>query len=54
MRGGFLGATGLALKFEKVSQRYYMFIVQPKHRGAVEKAVSDLLSTAWGEHFRLL
>lgn len=48
------GASGLALKFEKVSQRYYMFIIQPRHREAVEKAVEDMLSTAWGDHFRLL
>ena len=48
------GASGLALKFEKVSQRYYMFIIQPDHGEAVEKAVKDMLSTAWGSHFRLL
>lgn len=48
------GASGLALKFERVSQRYYMLIVQPRHREGVEKAVGDLLSTAWGEHFRRL
>lgn len=47
-------AFGLALKFEKVSQRYYMFIVQPKHKEAIEKAVKDMLSTAWGNHFRPL
>lgn len=48
------GATGLALKFEKVSQRYYMFVIQPRHREAVEKVVGDMLSTAWGTCFRLL
>lgn len=48
------GASGLALKFEKVSQRYYMFIVQPRHRVMVEKTVRDLLSSDWGKHFRLL
>lgn len=48
------GASGMALKFEKVSQRYYMFIVQPDHREAVKKAVEDMLSTAWGNYFRLL
>ena len=48
------GASGLALKFEKVSQRYYMFIVQPRHREMVEKSVKDMLSTSWGEHFRQL
>ena len=48
------GASGLALKFEKVSQRYYMFIVQPRHREMVEKSVRDMLSTSWGDHFRQL
>ena len=48
------GASGLALKFEKVSQRYYMFIVQPRHREMVEKTVRDMLSTDWGKHFRQL
>ena len=48
------GASGLALKFEKVSQRYYMFIVQPRHREAIEKAIKDMLSTDWRNHFRLL
>lgn len=48
------GASGLALKFERVSQRYYMFLIQPRHKDAVEKAVKDMLSTDWGDHFRLL
>lgn len=48
------GASGLALKFEKVSQRYYMFIIQPKHKEEVEQVVKDMLSTAWGKHFCLL
>ncbi len=50
----FPGASGLTLKFEKASQRYYMFLIQPKHKEAVGKAVKDMLSTAWGNHFRLL
>ncbi len=49
--GSFPGATGLALKFRTTSQRYYMLIVQPRHRHEVEHAVDDMLSTAWGEHF---
>ena len=48
------GASGMVLKFEKVSQRYYMFIIQAVHKQAVEKAVKDMLSSAWGKHFRLL
>lgn len=47
-------ASGLALKFEKVSQRYYLFVIQPNHREAVEKAVKDMLSTTWDGCFRVL
>jgi hypothetical protein len=48
----FPSASGLALKFVKTSQRYYMFIIQPRHREMVEKSVQDMLSTSWGDHFR--
>lgn len=48
------GASGLALKFKKVSQRYYMFIIQPKHWEGIEKAMADLLATTWAEHFVIL
>ena len=44
----------MALKFEKVSQRYYMLIVQPQHVETVDKVVRDMLSTAWAKRFRLL
>ena len=47
-------ASGIALKFEKVSQRYYMFVIQPRHREMVEKSVENMLSTSWGDHFRQL
>lgn len=47
-------ASSIALKFEKVSQRYYMFIIQPRHREMAEKNVKDMLSTSWGDHFRQL
>lgn len=47
-------ASGLALKFEKTSQRYYMFIVQPRHREAIEQVVRGMLSTTWSDYFRLL
>lgn len=55
LRGrSFPDASGLALKFKTTSQRYYMFIIQPQHREAIERAVDDMLSTDWGEHFCLL
>ena len=50
----FPGAAGLALKFKTTSQRYYLFIVQPQHMEAIERAVNRMHSTAWGEHFCLL
>ncbi len=52
--GDFPDATDQALKFEKVSQRYYMFVIQPRYKEVVDRCVSDLLSTAWYKHFRLL
>lgn len=48
---GLAGATGLVLKFKTTSQRYYMFAIQPRHREFVERAVDEMLSTGWGEHF---
>lgn len=44
----------MVLKFEKVSQRYYMFLIQPKHKTTLEKAVKGMLATAWGDYFRQL
>lgn len=46
--------SGMVLKFEKVSQRYYMFLIQPKHKKTLEKAVKGMLATAWGDYFRQL
>ncbi len=51
---GFEGASGLALKFKSTSQRYYMFVIQPRHGGKIENAVGQMLSSAWGKHFHLL
>ena len=53
-REGLAGAAGMALKFEKVSQRYYMFVIQPRHRDLIERTVDEMLSGEWGKHFRLL
>ena len=48
---GLEGSTGLGLKFKTTSQRYYFFILQPRHREVIEKAVNEMVSSAWGEHF---
>ena len=48
---GLEGSTGLGLKFKTTSQRYYFFILQPRHRELIEKTVNEMVSSAWGEHF---
>ena len=48
---GLEGSFGLGLKFKRTSQRYYFFILQPRHREVIEKAVNEMVSSAWGEHF---
>lgn len=45
------GSTGISLKFKPTSQRYYFFIMQPRHREVLEHAVCGMLSSAWGECF---
>ena len=50
----FPGAKGLALKFKTTSHRYYFFILQPRHQEIVEKAINEMLTTPWKEHFRRL
>lgn len=45
---------GLALKFVTASQRYYFFIMQPRHKAVIADAVNRMLTTAWKDHFRLL
>ena len=51
---GFAGPSGLGLKFKTTSQRYYFFILQPQHREIIEKAVKEMISSAWGDHFCIL
>lgn len=48
---GLEGSFGLGLKFKRTSQRYYFFILQPRHREVIEKAVNEMVSSTWGEHF---
>ena len=48
---GLEGSSGLGLKFKTTSQRYYFFILQPRHRELIEKTVNEMVSSAWGEHF---
>lgn len=53
-RAEFPGAAGLGLKFLKTSQRYYFFILQPRHRKVVEETVNEMVQRAWKEYFEIL
>ena len=44
-------ASCFGLKFTKTSQRYYFFIVQPKHKDVISKVLQKMLSTEWGKCF---
>lgn len=50
----FEGASGLGLKFNRTSLRYYFFIMQPNHQAAIANAVDGMLTTAWSNCFSLL
>lgn len=50
----FEGATGLLIKFRTTSQRYYGFIIQPRHRDRILERVEWMMSTEWKKHFCLL
>lgn len=47
----FDGASGLGLKFFRTSQRYYFFIIQPKHKELINEQIQQMMNTAWKEHF---
>ena len=48
------GAERLGLKFLTTSQRYYFFIIQPRHVATIKAAINEMLSSAWGNHFHML
>lgn len=52
--GLFEGAEGAGLKFRTTSQRYYFFIIQPRHRGIITGQLNQMLGTPWNRHFSLL
>ena len=52
--GVFPGAVGLGLKFRTTSQRYYFFLIQPKHLPTISACVGRLVNIPWGQHFSLL
>lgn len=49
----FAGATGTGLKFIPTSQRYYFFIIQPKHKAIIDACMQEFLATPWSQHFSI-
>jgi hypothetical protein len=52
--GMFSQATGFGLKFRSTSQRYYFFLVQPRHAERIAACVQHMLSGGWSQHFSLI
>ena len=52
--GAFPGAVGVGLKFKTTSQRYYFFLIQPRHTAMIERAIGRMMTSPWGKHFEQL
>ena len=44
-------ARGLGLKFISTSQRFYFFVIQPRHESIIRDCVEQMLTTEWKKHF---
>jgi ACT domain-containing protein len=47
-------ARGLGLKFISTSQRFYFFVIQPRHESIIRDCVAQMLTTEWSKHFCLV
>ena len=47
----FEDSFNFGLKFIKTSQRYFFFIVQPRHREGILEAIRKMLSSSWSSCF---
>jgi hypothetical protein len=50
--GAFPNSTGAGVKFISISQRYYFFIIQPRHKAQIEGTLSNMLKTNWARYFK--
>ena len=46
--------AGLGLKFIKTSQRFYFFMIQPKHNETIPVAVRRMLANGWSDYFEVV
>lgn len=49
-----LYAAGLCIKFIPVSQRYYFFIIQPRHRETIQNQIDMIMSSEWKKCFAIV
>ena len=49
----FRSATGLCMKFQKMSLRYYFFIIQPRHRQIIDACIDKMIAQ-WDQLFERL
>ena len=47
-------AAGLCIKFIPISQRYYFFIIQPRHSEMIQNQIDMMMSSEWRKCFALL
>ena len=47
-------AAGLCIKFIPVSQRYYFFIIQPRHRETIQNQIDMIMSSEWKKCFTIV
>ncbi len=52
--GAFPGAGGAGLKFVSTSQRFYFFLLQPKHITSAATCIGRMLASPWSKYFQLL
>lgn len=52
--GAFPGAGGAGLKFVSTSQRFYFFLLQPKHITPAATCIGQMLASPWNRYFLLL
>lgn len=52
--GAFPGVGGAGLKFMSTSQRFYFFLLQPKHITPAATCIGRMLASPWGRYFQLL
>ena len=52
--GAFPNAMAFGLKFKTTSQRYYFFLMQPRHAASIRGTIERMMDSPWKKHFEVL